>query len=432
LGLAEEGVVKFGFTNGLRVRVQQHKREIGPQFTLCYIIESIYNREIETMIKNNLDDKIIKKTYPGREAQQKELIQLTNDFTIFKLYETVLLFRDSFNDGQMITKLMEQYEELKKENENLKAKIYSPEELKIKEIDSLKQLAESNEKLIESNEKLAEVKKGELELRQKKFEKQTEVRIKVIKENECRYQIYNPKDLSLKHTYECMNDLVRETKLFEGALPQSVGRAIKNNIVYQKYRFWKLERNQEVRAYIIPPTYVPDRTVKLEQIIQVSTDYTKIINAFSNTHMAALDLFNKLVERQRLFPPEKLVIYDEKKIEQIQKSITNSLSDNPVAYEYRWFRYSECDKELIDTYLLDHEIPEYKSNKNQRMVFKFNLQKELIIKYDSMAEATKLENISDTTLRKNVKNKTVYNGCYWSFDEIFSEDEEELEENDQE
>ncbi len=119
IGITEENVRKFGYSNDIKTRLSAHKREIGPQFKLEYIIETVYNRELETMIKDSLKDKIISKTY--LEKTQTELISLNDKFTSKKLYETICLFKDSFKNGEMIVKLIDENEQLKKDIIVLKA-----------------------------------------------------------------------------------------------------------------------------------------------------------------------------------------------------------------------------------------------------------------------------------------------------------------------
>ncbi len=119
IGVTEENVRKFGYSNDIRHRTQTHKREIGPQFKLEYIIETVYNRELESMIKETLKDKIISKKY--LEKTQTELVTLDDKFTSKKFYDTVTMFKDSFKNGEMIVKLIDENEQLKKENILLKA-----------------------------------------------------------------------------------------------------------------------------------------------------------------------------------------------------------------------------------------------------------------------------------------------------------------------
>jgi prophage antirepressor-like protein len=95
LGLAEDNIVKFGFSKGVEKRVLDcHKKEIGPQFVLKYTIHSDFYIELEDSIKtacktkgHMLYGRKIKKTYNGKS--QTELIQLDQTFTIEDLYNIV-------------------------------------------------------------------------------------------------------------------------------------------------------------------------------------------------------------------------------------------------------------------------------------------------------------------------------------------------------
>ena len=62
-----------------------HKREIDPNFTFEYVYESVYNREIENMMKQHvgLIPNIISKVIKSKN--QTELVQLNDEFTMNKL-----------------------------------------------------------------------------------------------------------------------------------------------------------------------------------------------------------------------------------------------------------------------------------------------------------------------------------------------------------
>jgi prophage antirepressor-like protein len=104
-------VVKFGLSNGVGTRIATHKREIGPHFRLECVFETIYNRELEQLIKQKFKERIIKRTY--LEKTQTELIQLDKTFTIKNLTKEIELLKDSFNDGEMIVKMMTENDQLK-------------------------------------------------------------------------------------------------------------------------------------------------------------------------------------------------------------------------------------------------------------------------------------------------------------------------------
>ena len=120
LAHAEKNIIKFGYSDDIETRVREHKREIGPQFTILHIIETVYNRKLETMIKQELKKYIIKKTYPGREKPQTELIRLNSKFTIKTLYKKVLGFKDECHDN-VVTELQEENAKVKNRNTSKKS-----------------------------------------------------------------------------------------------------------------------------------------------------------------------------------------------------------------------------------------------------------------------------------------------------------------------
>jgi hypothetical protein len=122
LGLSEKNIVKFGFSKGIDRRVlKEHKKEIGPQFTLKYIIYTENHIDLEDLIKKEckregsvLFGRRISKKYNGKN--QIELIKLDENFTIDDLYAEVLNLKDLCTDDFM-TKLIE-------ENNKLKSTLY--------------------------------------------------------------------------------------------------------------------------------------------------------------------------------------------------------------------------------------------------------------------------------------------------------------------
>jgi hypothetical protein len=143
LAIAEENISKFGFSNGIKTRINTHKREIGPQFTLCYVIETIYNRELEQLIKKNLKDSIISKKYENKKEECTELVQLSETFTIDDFYNTVLEYKKQLDNGEIVSKLMAENDELKNEIE-----VYKNMKLeKINNDEKISTLIHDNERL---------------------------------------------------------------------------------------------------------------------------------------------------------------------------------------------------------------------------------------------------------------------------------------------
>lgn len=121
LAYVEENVIKFGYTNDIKTRINEHKKQIGLNFKLEWVIESIYNREIEQMIKDHMTKHRITKEYLNKN--QTELIQLNDELTIDKLIKRITMFKDSFKHGEMIIKLLDENELLKQQLHDIKLSI---------------------------------------------------------------------------------------------------------------------------------------------------------------------------------------------------------------------------------------------------------------------------------------------------------------------
>jgi predicted GIY-YIG superfamily endonuclease len=142
VGFVEENVIKFGYTNNIKQRVKTHKREINCNFTVEYVYESMYNREIEILIKEHMKENII------NNKKQIELIQLDNSFGLKEVDKKI----------RKIKEIVEKIETDKNKTlviDALKSK------LKILEDENIK-LRDENNKLMEENEELKiEVNKSE-------------------------------------------------------------------------------------------------------------------------------------------------------------------------------------------------------------------------------------------------------------------------------
>jgi len=79
LGKTEENIIKFGIADDLYDRTLTHKREIGKNYTVVYVIESEFNRDIESLIKKRFKKYRIEKVYSHKN--QTELILLNENLT---------------------------------------------------------------------------------------------------------------------------------------------------------------------------------------------------------------------------------------------------------------------------------------------------------------------------------------------------------------
>jgi predicted GIY-YIG superfamily endonuclease len=370
--IIEGKIIKFGYTKDIEKRMKKHRVEFGENIVLHSVFETIYNREFEIMIKKDpaIVPHIINKTY---KTNQTELIQLSETFTLQNLEKYMETLKENIN-GDLIQNLM-------KENQKLKLKLaaYESNTIRSREIE----LAEK-----------------EYELRKEHFGYIMDTTPKTPRKDQYVYQVYDSKNLKLLKTYRSIEDVVQERKLFRDAIKQSIGRAVMKNQIYKGYRFWRINQDDEDKEYTIPPTNEVDRTIKYDQVVKINNDCTEVVGIYSCVEEAAKQTAK--------------INATEDDIRRLRKSITNNLSEEGLSYNYRWYRLSDAPEELVDIYLETHELPDVQINKNQKKVYKYDQNRNLVCEYLSMTEASKKEKISDVSLKKYITKNILFNNHYFS------------------
>lgn len=125
MGLVENDVIKFGYTNGgLRDRVSCHKRDFD-SFDLKKIVKTEYSSDLEKMIKDRLRDRVIEKKY--KDKKQTELVRLGEDFTLTDFFRKVVEMNEELieirkhKSSKTILRLRENNKQLKNEIRKLKS-----------------------------------------------------------------------------------------------------------------------------------------------------------------------------------------------------------------------------------------------------------------------------------------------------------------------
>ena len=365
-------IVKFGHSKNIEERLRDHKRDFGKNIVLKMIFETNYNKQFEDAIKVKLEQYIKPKIYNG--SNKTELIHLTDSFT---------------------------YDDLIKEIEILKGEI----------------TAEKLPELISENNEL-KLKLAKYEIQEKNLElnKQTDPIIvqKNIKSNQDKIQLYD-KNLNLIKTYDTITEACKEYELFKDAVSQSIYRSIKNNTLYKGYRFWKISRDQENIKYEIPETFELSKEQTYQRVVQVKDN--NIINVWSCTKSAAENLYSQIQNKTFIPKNEKLL---KSKLTQINKSITNSLSTNTNHHAYEHYWYRECDIpeiliEQYNNYKLNNVLPELSVHKNNKKVYKYDINNNLVHIYNSITDARKKEKITEKTINKYISENIEFNSHYFKF-----------------
>jgi predicted GIY-YIG superfamily endonuclease len=157
----DDNTVRFGYSDDIKTRLKNHKSTFGKDLRLVYIFESVYNVEVESLIKKDIviSKKIIKgennnpHTETSKRDRKTELIQLDENFTINDLKKRIEEIRKTCSNDQ-VAKLTKECDDLTIENE-----ILINENNKLKE-----ELEESNkeiQKLVNTNKIMT--KKGYIE-----------------------------------------------------------------------------------------------------------------------------------------------------------------------------------------------------------------------------------------------------------------------------
>lgn len=447
----ENGVVieiKFGWSNNIKQRYEDHKKTYGKNCYFTYIVETHRNIKMENEVKRIFKDRIFERMYNG--GVRTELMKFDDNFTLEMFQNELLNIRKNIESKEV---LLQDIKELEEENDRLKK--YYEEQLKTNKevfIDNLTKF--SNEKTIDNDLREREIKERQKTNEILGYKAQEILDNGPTKPNNNlpKYQIYDPKTLKLVKSFKNIYEIQKELGL-EDNMRYDISRASKKNTILKKFRIFKLKSDKdETIEYKIPETYEINRKPHNEQVVCFNNEGTEIIGLFSNSNEAS----NFIKERDNLTNTVK----------QINKSITSNLGPsskiNNTAYGYRWFRIgefiqeeeenesddeesendneeqlkkpvkneikkrkfdSEEDKvpylEIFNKYIKTHDIPKYIANKNQKIVYKYDIDEKIIITYNSVSEALRAGKFSDVTLHKNIKNKTLLKNGYWSYEKDF-------------
>lgn len=147
-----EDLIKFGYTNDIKTRNNDHKREIGEFYTLEYIVECEQNIELEKRFKehNDISNRRVTKTINGKV--QTELIRMDDylqngnaEKILTKIKQTLHIDKEyalSLLKHEETMKALNIEEEKMKHNERMKEmelkELETKERLKLMDIEILK------------------------------------------------------------------------------------------------------------------------------------------------------------------------------------------------------------------------------------------------------------------------------------------------------
>ena len=201
-----------------------------------------------------------------------------------------------------------------------------------------------------------------------------------------RIQKINPETMTLVKVYESIAECLKESKF--KMKRSSIDKAIKQNTIYNGYRWMYVERNKNPNILENIPETKVTRLQNLGYIAKLNVDKTKILNVYLDRKTAAIE--NGFLS---------------------SAALDNPVKNEKIANGFFYVLYDNCDENLQEDFEENNrEILLYKEGVGQ-YDNKNNLIKEFACKYDCIKQLK----MSDKTLRKALDQKVMYNNYYFKY-----------------
>jgi hypothetical protein len=199
-----------------------------------------------------------------------------------------------------------------------------------------------------------------------------------------RLQKINPETMAIVKVYESVAECLKEYN-FKVKRP-SIDKAVKENTVYNEYRWSFVDRNLDPNViYNLPPTKVT-KTQNLGYIAKMNDDKTEILNVYIDRKTAAME--NGYASHSALDTPVK------------NTSLTNG---------HYYALYEKCTDELRNSYEQKYGAPLLYKDGVGQYTGDNQLVREFVCKYDCIKQLK----MSDKTLAKALDKNAMYNDYYF-------------------
>jgi hypothetical protein len=389
-----EYIIKIGESRyGIEQRYKEHKKNYEECLLLdCFRV--VKSKDFEKFLHHH--DKI-------RSSRVKDLKDHEKEQELFHIgkelsYKTVLNIIEnnikSFNEysqkdfdrlQEKYDLLQEKYDLLQEKYDFIKHKSNSSNNLQNTILleneneEKIKKLEKHNKILEESNKQLLEkLNKPEIKTTTNFGEPLATVGDRIQK--------INPETMTIVKVYESIAECLKESN-FKMKRP-SIDKAIKENTIYNGYRWMYVNRNKDPNILENIPETKITRLQDLGYIAKLNVEKTQILNVYLDRKTAAIE----------------------------NGFLSSSALDNPVKNEktangFFYMLYDKCN---------DNLKKEFEENNGEPILYKEgvgqydsenNLIKEFVCKYDCIKQLK----MSDKTLRKALDQKMIYNNHYFKY-----------------
>lgn len=199
-----------------------------------------------------------------------------------------------------------------------------------------------------------------------------------------RLQKINPETMNLLKVYESVTECLNESNNILKA--SGLKKAIKDNTVYNGYRWLYVDRNKNPNILENVPETKVTRIQSLGYIAKVNIDKTEILNVYLDRKTAASE--NGYLS---------------------SSALDNPVKNGTIANGYIYMLYQNCDDNLREDFEENiGEIILYKDG-----IGRYDSKNNLTNEFRSKEDCCLFLKMSDRTLRKALETKQLYNNYYY-------------------
>jgi prophage antirepressor-like protein len=202
-------------------------------------------------------------------------------------------------------------------------------------------------------------------------------------------QKYHPISFDLIETYEGLMDVIRKNETYSKI---GVKDAALKDTIYNGFRWYFLQPNQEVKKYDIPPT--------------------RQIHSSIPRHIAMLNKDKNIIERVFISLQDAATAINSKRNTTISDAIKK---ESIVRGLYRFQYFENCDEQLKNAFLSKFALPALRIPKGTRVNQIDIISKLVINTYNSIAEVLKRNTISRESLKRACETGESHNEYLWEY-----------------
>lgn len=372
-------IIKIGHSEyGVKARFDEHKTKYEECLLLdCYLVKQ--SKKFETFIhKHELIAPNNYKELKGHETEN-ELFLIGGNLTLAIVKEVInknIKTFDEYDPQLEVEKLKIQENILKLEIEKLKLLNANP---------TLINAFNNNNEIKEIVQKTENIEKTNNELKEQIVKIQTKTTTGFGETNKnmgSKLQKINPETMQIVKVYESIAECTKENPKLKRS---SIAKAIKDNTIYQGFRFAFVDRELDAtKIHNLQPT----KKIKVQNIgyiAKLSADKKEILNVYLDRKTACKE--NGYASDSALDIPVK---------------------DNKITRGFYYTLYDSCSEELKKEFV--------KKNNNKEPILyvtgigQYDEKNNLLQEFTSKIECCRILGLGDKTVKKCLETNSFYNG----------------------